>query len=121
MLFRDAIFPVLISSLDTLYFSGDSPLTIYSTELDRLSFWTLFPSLIIHDAENLTIPPCLLCILVQLRCEQILRSRPESRLAAELHLASIESKERQDSKKVKDAAVGSAVAVAAAGLRKITH
>mmetsp|Transcript_34208 Transcript_34208/g.97187 ORF Transcript_34208/g.97187 Transcript_34208/m.97187 type:complete len:163 (-) Transcript_34208:216-704(-) len=49
------------------------------------------------------------------RCEQILRSNPESRLAAEMHLASIESKEQKDAKAVKDAAVGGAVVAVAAG------
>lgn len=49
------------------------------------------------------------------RCEQILRSHPESRSAAELHLASIESKEQMDAKAVKDAAIGGAVAAVAAG------
>jgi hypothetical protein len=36
-------------------------------------------------------------------------------LAAELHLASIESKEQMDAKAVKDAAIGGAVAAVAAG------
>jgi hypothetical protein len=53
---------------------------------------------------------------VQLRTEQILRSKPESRLASELHLASIESKERKDAKQMKDAAIGSAATMAAVGL-----
>ena len=52
----------------------------------------------------------------QLRCEQILRSKPESRLASELHLASIESTEQSDRKKVKDAAIGGATAMAAVGI-----
>ena len=50
------------------------------------------------------------------RCEQILRSRPESRAAAELHLACMESKEQEETKKLKDAAIGSAVAVTAVGV-----
>ena len=45
----------------------------------------------------------------------MLRSHPESRLAAELHLASIESKELMDAKAVKDAAIGGAVVAVAAG------
>lgn len=52
----------------------------------------------------------------QNRCEQILRSKPESRLAAELHLASIEAKEQKDNKAVQDAAIGSAVMAVAAGV-----
>lgn len=50
------------------------------------------------------------------RCESILRSNPESRLAMELHLASIESKEQQDAKKLRDAAIGGAVGMAALGV-----
>jgi len=50
------------------------------------------------------------------RCEQILRSLPENRLASELHLASIESQEQKEAKKLKDTAIGSAVAVAAVGV-----
>eukprot|EP00980_Cylindrotheca_fusiformis_P008907 scaffold1900_cov123-Cylindrotheca_fusiformis.AAC.33 len=50
------------------------------------------------------------------RCESILRSNPESRLAMELHLASIEAKEQRDAKKMKDAALGSAVAMGALGV-----
>mmetsp|Transcript_26987 Transcript_26987/g.75940 ORF Transcript_26987/g.75940 Transcript_26987/m.75940 type:complete len:163 (-) Transcript_26987:367-855(-) len=48
------------------------------------------------------------------RCEQILRSRPESRTAAELHLACIESKdqkEKEEAKKMAATGVGAAVAV----------
>lgn len=52
----------------------------------------------------------------RLRCEQILRSKPESRLASELHLASIESQEQKEAKLKKDAAIGGAVAVAAVGV-----
>jgi hypothetical protein len=37
-------------------------------------------------------------------------------LASELHLASIESKEQKDQKKMKDAAIGGATAMAAVGL-----
>jgi hypothetical protein len=53
---------------------------------------------------------------VQLRCENILRSHPESRLAKELHLASIEAKEQQDKKKMREAAVGGVAAAAAVGI-----
>lgn len=75
-----------------------------------------------HNGENL-FPHrcrCFICffasVRLQNRCEQILRSNPESRLAAELHLASIESKEQQDAKAVQDAAIGGAVAAVAAGV-----
>jgi hypothetical protein len=55
-------------------------------------------------------------LVVQLRCEQILRSKPESRLASEVHLASIESQEQHEAKQIKDAAIGGAVAMAAVGV-----
>ena len=45
-----------------------------------------------------------------------MRSLPENRLASELHLASIESQEQKEAKKLKDTAIGSAVAVAAVGV-----
>mmetsp|Transcript_10822 Transcript_10822/g.18298 ORF Transcript_10822/g.18298 Transcript_10822/m.18298 type:complete len:164 (-) Transcript_10822:946-1437(-) len=47
------------------------------------------------------------------RCEAILRTRPESRLAAELHLASIASQEAADRDQVKKVATIGTVAVAA--------
>ena len=50
------------------------------------------------------------------RCENILRSKPEHRLTMELHLASIEAKEQKDAKKLKDTAVGGAVAMGAIGV-----
>lgn len=50
------------------------------------------------------------------RCENILRSKPSCRIAAELHLASIESQEQDDKEKMKQAAVGGTVAVAALGI-----
>eukprot|EP00934_Nitzschia_sp_Nitz4_P002271 Nitzschia sp. Nitz4//scaffold182_size44100//18835//19405//NITZ4_007253-RA/size44100-snap-gene-0.7-mRNA-1//-1//CDS//3329539562//2271//frame0 len=73
-----------------------------------------------HQIDCMYGSACALYLLGQydqsrLRCEQILRNRPESRLAAELHLASIESKEQKEAKAVKDAAVGGAVAAVAAG------
>lgn len=52
----------------------------------------------------------------QLRCENILRSHPESRLAKELHLASIEAKEQHDKRKLKEAAIGGVTAAAAVGV-----
>ncbi|CAB9500994.1 expressed unknown protein [Seminavis robusta] len=50
------------------------------------------------------------------RCENILRSKPGSRIASELHLASIESQEQKESQQLKQAAVGGTVAVAALGV-----
>jgi hypothetical protein len=52
----------------------------------------------------------------QCRCESILRSRPDSRLGSELHLAATEAQERDDEAKVKKAAAIGAVAVAAVGV-----
>jgi hypothetical protein len=48
----------------------------------------------------------------QARCEAILRSQPNARIAKELHLASIEAEEEHQREQLKQAAVGS-VAVAA--------
>jgi hypothetical protein len=45
-----------------------------------------------------------------------LRSKPESRIAAELHLACIESQEQKDAQHMKQVATGGAVAVAALGV-----
>ncbi|KAI2513472.1 Fis1 C-terminal tetratricopeptide repeat [Fragilaria crotonensis] len=50
------------------------------------------------------------------RCEAMLRARPESRLAAELHLAATESQEQLEDQQVKKAAAIGAVAVAAVGV-----
>ena len=58
----------------------------------------------------------LLLLLLQLRCENILRSNPESRLAKELHLASIESQEQRDKRKMREAAIGGVTAAAAVGV-----
>jgi len=49
-------------------------------------------------------------------CEAILRNRPESEVAAELHTAAIAAKDEEDEKKAKKIAVGGTVAVAAVGL-----
>jgi hypothetical protein len=46
----------------------------------------------------------------------MLRARPESRLAAELHLAATESQEQLEDQQVKKAAAIGAVAVAAVGV-----
>eukprot|EP00540_Astrosyne_radiata_P019103 CAMPEP_0116847558 /NCGR_PEP_ID=MMETSP0418-20121206/14502_1 /TAXON_ID=1158023 /ORGANISM="Astrosyne radiata, Strain 13vi08-1A" /LENGTH=162 /DNA_ID=CAMNT_0004479019 /DNA_START=66 /DNA_END=554 /DNA_ORIENTATION=- len=49
------------------------------------------------------------------RCESILRSRPESRLAKELHLASMAGEEEEQKKQVQKMTMGT-VAVAALGV-----
>ena len=51
-----------------------------------------------------------------MRCENILRSKPDSRIGAELHLACIESQEQKDAEHAKNVATGGAVAVAALGV-----
>jgi len=53
---------------------------------------------------------------VQARCEAILRSNPDSRNTKELHLASIESEEEENEKRMKRAAVEGTIAVGAVGL-----
>mmetsp|Transcript_3648 Transcript_3648/g.5261 ORF Transcript_3648/g.5261 Transcript_3648/m.5261 type:complete len:165 (-) Transcript_3648:93-587(-) len=50
------------------------------------------------------------------RCENILRSKPENRLASELHLACIAAKEERDIENAKKVALGGAVAAAAVGV-----
>lgn len=50
------------------------------------------------------------------RCEAILRSRPDSRLAGELHLAVIAAEEEEEEKRLKRIAVGGSAAVAALGV-----
>jgi len=50
------------------------------------------------------------------RCESILRTNPESRLALELHLASIASEEQKGKEQVEKMATIGAVAVAAIGV-----
>jgi hypothetical protein len=52
----------------------------------------------------------------QARCEAILRSQPNTRIAKELHLASIEAEEEQQREQLKKAAVGSVAAAAAIGV-----
>ena len=54
-------------------------------------------------------------MIAQLRCEQILRSKPESRTALEMHLACLEAKDQEDRQKLKEAAIGTA-AVAVLGV-----
>jgi hypothetical protein len=50
------------------------------------------------------------------RCESILRSHPEQPIAVELHRACIESIERRDAEKLKQAAIGGTAAVAVLGV-----
>jgi len=50
------------------------------------------------------------------RCEAILRSNPENRAAAELHLASIAAQDMKDEDNMMKIAVGGSTAVAAIGL-----
>lgn len=45
-----------------------------------------------------------------------MRSHPESRLARELHLSSIESSEQEDKRKMKEAAIGGVTIAAAVGV-----
>lgn len=50
------------------------------------------------------------------RCEAILRTSPDSRMAKELHLAAIESSEEQQRENLKKAAVGSLAVAVGVGL-----
>jgi len=52
----------------------------------------------------------------QFRAENILRSHPESRLARELHLSSIEAIEQEEKKRMKEAAIGGVTVAAAVGV-----
>jgi hypothetical protein len=52
----------------------------------------------------------------QARCEAILRSQPNARIAKELHLASIEAEEEHQREQIKQAAVGSVAVAAAIGV-----
>jgi len=52
----------------------------------------------------------------RLRAENMLRSHPESRLAREIHLSSIESIEQADKQKMKEAAIGGVTVAAAVGI-----
>lgn len=53
---------------------------------------------------------------MQKRCENILRSHPENPLAIELHLASIESAEMEDQRKVQKVATVGSTALAVVGI-----
>lgn len=55
-------------------------------------------------------------LTLQARCENILRSQPQSRIAKELHLASIEAEEQRNQENIKRAAIGSVAAAAAVGV-----
>eukprot|EP00545_Synedropsis_sp_CCMP1620_P012871 CAMPEP_0119003566 /NCGR_PEP_ID=MMETSP1176-20130426/640_1 /TAXON_ID=265551 /ORGANISM="Synedropsis recta cf, Strain CCMP1620" /LENGTH=163 /DNA_ID=CAMNT_0006955179 /DNA_START=53 /DNA_END=544 /DNA_ORIENTATION=- len=50
------------------------------------------------------------------RCENILRSKPESRLASEMHLACVEAQKQREEEQVKKAATIGAVAAVAVGV-----
>mmetsp|Transcript_47224 Transcript_47224/g.142993 ORF Transcript_47224/g.142993 Transcript_47224/m.142993 type:complete len:163 (-) Transcript_47224:134-622(-) len=49
------------------------------------------------------------------QCEAILRSKPDSRTAAELHLASIDAVEEEEERRSKQIAIGGSAAVAVLG------
>jgi len=49
------------------------------------------------------------------RCEAILRSKPDSRTAAELHLACIDAIEEEEERRAKKIAIGGSAAVAVLG------
>jgi len=55
-------------------------------------------------------------LFLQNRCEAILRTNPDSRIAKELHLASIEAEEERKREQLKTAAVGSVAAAVAVGV-----
>lgn len=74
-----------------------------------------------HQIDCLYGSACALYLLgdyekARFRAENILRSHPESRLARELHLASIESIEQEDKRKLKEAAIGGVTVAAAVGI-----
>jgi len=74
-----------------------------------------------HQVDCMYGSACALYLLgeydkARLRAENILRSHPESRLARELHLASIESIERQEKQNVKEAVIGGVTVAAAVGV-----
>jgi len=74
-----------------------------------------------HQVDCMYGSACALYLLdeydkARLRAENILRSHPESRLARELHLSSIESSEQADKRKMKEAAIGGVTVAAAVGI-----
>ena len=54
--------------------------------------------------------------VVQSRCEAILRAQPQSRVAKELHLASVDAQEEAEIKKMKNTAAASVGVAAAIGV-----
>uniref|UniRef100_A0A7S4ACB2 Mitochondrial fission 1 protein n=1 Tax=Pseudo-nitzschia australis TaxID=44445 RepID=A0A7S4ACB2_9STRA len=74
-----------------------------------------------HQVDCMYGSACALYLLgeydkARLRAENILRSHPESRLAREIHLSSIESTEQEDKQRIKEAAIGGATVAAAVGV-----
>mmetsp|Transcript_17452 Transcript_17452/g.43524 ORF Transcript_17452/g.43524 Transcript_17452/m.43524 type:complete len:164 (-) Transcript_17452:267-758(-) len=73
-----------------------------------------------HQVDCMYGSACALYLLKEyeksrLRAENILRSHPESRLAREMHLASIEAIEQNEKQKMKEAAIGGVAVAAAVG------
>lgn len=54
--------------------------------------------------------------LQQIRCEAILRSQPQLRMAKELHLASLDAQEEKEIRKMKQTAAASVGVAAAIGV-----
>ncbi|VEU35217.1 unnamed protein product [Pseudo-nitzschia multistriata] len=74
-----------------------------------------------HQVDCMYGSACALYLLgeydkARFRAENILRSHPESRLAREIHLSSIEAIEQEDKKKIKEAAIGGVTVAAAVGV-----
>mmetsp|Transcript_24316 Transcript_24316/g.51738 ORF Transcript_24316/g.51738 Transcript_24316/m.51738 type:complete len:164 (+) Transcript_24316:190-681(+) len=74
-----------------------------------------------HQLDCMVGSACALYLLGEydksrMRAENILRSHPESRPAREIHLASIESSDQQEKRKMKEAAIGSVTVAAAVGV-----
>lgn len=74
-----------------------------------------------HQVDCMYGSACALYLLgeynkARLRAENILRSHPESRLAREIHLSSIEATEQRDKQKMKEAAIGGVTVAAAVGV-----
>lgn len=74
-----------------------------------------------HQVDCMYGSACALYLLgeydkARFRAESILRSHPESRLARELHLSSIESNEQEEKKRFKEAAIGGITVATAVGV-----
>mmetsp|Transcript_4307 Transcript_4307/g.10399 ORF Transcript_4307/g.10399 Transcript_4307/m.10399 type:complete len:164 (-) Transcript_4307:1874-2365(-) len=74
-----------------------------------------------HQVDCMYGSACALYLLgeydkARFRAENILRSHPESRLARELHLSSIEAIEQEEKKRMKEAAIGGVTVAAAVGV-----